>query len=491
MKPLVLHADRALPAEPATRTVARRIYAATHDLPLVSMHGHVPVELLAEDRPFDNPAQLLVVPDHYVTRMLHSHGMRLEDLGVHGRDRPPAETDPRAIWRRFCMHWRLFRGTPSRYWLEHELADVFGVTVHPSAETADLLYDAISERLRSPELRPRALLDRFNIELLATTDGATASLEQHRRLAAEGLGGRVIPTFRPDALVHLDRPGWAGQVDRLGELTGIDTGSYPGFLAALRRRREAFVEAGALATDHGQFTADTTPLADADAARLYAEARSGRAGEAGTAAFAAHMLYTMAEMSCVDGLVMQLHPGVLRDYDRAAHVAFGPDRGFDIPVAAEFTHSLRPLLEAFGSRSDFRLVLFTVDESTYSRELAPIAGVYPAVRLGAPWWFLDSPDGMRRFRELSTETAGFYNTTGFVDDTRAFASIPARHDLARRIDAGALARLVTEHRLDEDEATETAADLAYRIPKESYARRATGPDAARRDDPLVAGRGQT
>jgi glucuronate isomerase len=470
MKPLVLHADRAMPAEPATRAVARRIYAATRDLPLVSMHGHVPVQLLAEDRPFDDPAQLLVVPDHYVTRMLYSHGVRLEDLGIQGRDRPPAESDPRAIWRRFCAHWWLFRGTPSRYWLEHELADLLGVTVHPSAETADLLYDSISERLRSPELRPRALLARFNIEVLATTDSATATLAEHHRLATEGLGSRVIPTFRPDALVHLDHAGWAERVDRLAELTGVDTGSYPGFLTALRRRRQEFVEAGALATDHGHVTADTAPMSDAEAARLYADARSGRPGEAEAAAFAAHMLYAMAEMSCEDGLVMQLHPGVLRDHDRGAHAAFGPDRGFDIPVAAEFTRSLRPLLEAFGSRPEFRLVLFTVDESTYSRELAPIAGVYPAVRLGAPWWFLDSPDGMRRFREFSTETAGFYNTTGFVDDTRAFASIPARHDLARRVDAGALARLVAEHRLDEDEATDTAVDLAYHIPKEFYAR---------------------
>jgi glucuronate isomerase len=474
-KPLVLHADRAFPAEPSTRAVARRVYAATRDLPLVCMHGHVPVELLAEDRPFDDPAQLLVVPDHYVTRMLHSHGVSLEDLGIHGRDLEPVQADPREIWRRFCAHWHLFRGTPSRYWLEHELAELLGVDVHPSAETADLLYDAISARLRSPQLRPRALLDRFRIELLATTDGATATLEQHRRLAVDGLGGRVIPTFRPDALVHLDQPGWLGRVDRLAELTGADTGSYPGYLAALRSRRQAFVEAGALATDHGHSTADTAPLSDTEAGRLYADARAGRVGAAATAAFAAHMLYAMAEMCCADGLVMQLHPGVLRDHDRAVHVAYGPDRGFDIPVAAEFTRGLRPLLEAFGSRPEFRLVLFTVDESTYSRELAPIAGIYPAVRLGAPWWFLDSPYGMRRFRELTTETAGFYNTTGFVDDTRGFASIPARHDLDRRIDAGVLARLVTEHRLDEDEAIETAVDLAYRIPKEFYARQPAGP----------------
>jgi glucuronate isomerase len=477
MKPLVLHPDRALPAEPSTRAVARRIYQATRELPLVCMHGHVPVELLAADRRFDDPAQLLVVPDHYVTRMLFSQHVPPAQLGIPSADGRPVETDPRAIWRRFCAHWHLFRGTPSRYWLEQELVEVFGVTVAPAAETADQLYDLISARLDSPDLRPRALLDRFQIELLATTDSATSTLEHHYRLRADGLGERVIPTFRPDALVHLNRPGWPQRVELLAELTDVDTGSYQGYLQALRERRRAFVEAGGLATDHGHQSADTSPLPEAEAERVYAAARRGSTSEAAAAAFAAHMLYVLAEMAGADGLVMQLHPGVLRDHDRAMHAAYGSDCGFDIPIAAEFTRSLRPLLEAFGSRPDFRLVLFTVDETAYARELAPIAGVYPAVKLGAPWWFLDSPDGLRRFRELTTDTAGFYNTTGFVDDTRAFASIPARHDLARRIDAGALARLVTEHRLDEDEATDTAVDLAYHIPKASYARRPGTPQA--------------
>ena len=471
MTSLVLAADRAFPADPSTRAVARRIYATTQELPLICMHGHVPVEIFADDLPFPDPAQLLVVPDHYVTRMLFSQGIPLEELGIAGAG-PAAETDPRVIWRRFCSHWHLFRGTPSRYWLEHELVEVFGVNVVPSAETADELYDAISERMAQPDFRPRALLNRFRIELLATTDPATSTLEHHGRLAAEGFGDRIVPTLRPDALVHIDRPGWSAEVDRMAELTGDDPDRYPGFLAALRQRRLAFAAAGGLATDHGHNTADATPLPATDAARLYRQAREGTVTADEAAAFAAHMLYTLAEMACEDGLVMQLHPGVLRDHDRAAHAAYGPDRGFDIPVAAEFTRGLRPLLEAFGTRPEFRIVLFTVDETTYSRELAPLAGVYPSVRLGAPWWFLDTPDGMRRFRELITDSAGFYNTSGFVDDTRAFASIPARHDLARRIDAGFLARLVAEHRLAEDEAVETAVDLAYRLPKASYARRA-------------------
>ncbi|WP_219415063.1 glucuronate isomerase [Pseudonocardia nigra] len=471
MRPLQLDDDRALPADPATRGIARTLYRETRDLPLVCMHGHVDAAVLAQDIPFPDPASLFVVPDHYLLRMLVSQGAQLPDLGVPSAHGGPVETDPRTIWRRFCAGWHLFRGTPTRYWLEHELHEVFGVTTHPSAETADALYDHLAEQLAKPDFRPRALFERFNIEVLATTDSPLSTLPDHAVLREQGWGEKVVPTFRPDALLYLHRPGWAAGVDELAALSGIDTGSYDGFLAALRARRQVFVEAGAMATDHGHFGTDTTPLAPAEAARVYAAARAGSVDPAEAEAFSGHMLFEMARMSCEDGLVMQLHPGVLRNYDTDGHAQFGPDQGFDIPVAAEFTRGLRPLLEAFGRDPRFRLIVFTVDEMTYSRELAPLAGVYPAMRLGAPWWFLDTPDGMRRFREAITDTAGFYNTSGFVDDTRAFVSIPARHDLARRIDAGFLARLVAEHRLPMDEAVETAVDLAYRLPRESYARR--------------------
>jgi glucuronate isomerase len=470
MRPLLLDDDRALPADPATREVARRVYREVRDLPLVCMHGHVDAGVLAADRPFTDPASLLVVPDHYLLRMLVSQGAELPDLGVAEVGGGPVETDPREIWRRFCAGWHLFRGTPTRYWLEHELAVVFGVGVQPGPDTADALYDQIAEQLAKPDFLPRALFARFGIELLATTDSPLSTLPDHAVLREQGWGEKVVPTFRPDALLHLGRPGWTADVDRLAELTGIDTESYDGFLGALRERRQAFVAAGALATDHGHLGADTTPLPAAEAARVYADARAGRVAEPDATAFAGHMLFEMAAMSRDDGLVMQLHPGVLRDHDTDVRARFGPDMGFDIPVAGEFTRGLRPLLEAFGRDPGFRIVVFTVDETTYSRELAPLAGAYPAMRLGAPWWFLDSPHGMRRFREAVTETAGFYNTTGFVDDTRAFVSIPARHDLARRIDAGYLATLVVEHRLGMDEALETAVDLAYRLPKSGYQR---------------------
>jgi glucuronate isomerase len=471
MKPLQLHPDRALPAEPGVREIARRLYAETGPLPLVCMHGHMDSAVLADDQPFADPAQLLVVPDHYVTRMLVSQGVSLDALGVPRLDGGPVEADPREIWRRFCAHWPLFRGTPSRYWIEHELVEVLGIEVTPSAESADQLYDLIAERLASPAFRPRALLETFGIELLATTDPATADLAHHATLHKDGLT-QVIPTFRPDALVHLARPDWTALLAQLAEVSGEDTGTYAGYLTALARRREAFAAAGALASDHGHLTAQTAPLDPAEAERIFAAALRSPVDPATELAFAGHMLHQMARMACDDGLVMQLHPGVLRDHDPAVLAVNGPDRGFDIPVGTEFTRALRPLLESFGRDPRFRVILFTIDETAYSRELAPLAGVYPAVRLGAPWWFLDSPDGMRRFRELVTETAGFANTSGFVDDTRAFLSIPARHDLARRIDAGYLARLVAEHRLDEDEALETATDLAYRLPKLAYARSA-------------------
>jgi glucuronate isomerase len=466
---LVLDPDRLLPSDERVRAVARELYGEVADLPLVSMHGHVEASVLARDEPFPDPAQLLVVPDHYVTRMLVSQGARLEDLGVPRLDGGPVETDGRAVWRRFCAGWHLFRGTPSRLWLEHELHDVFGVRVAPSAETADELYDQIADRLARPEYRPRALYDRFRLEVLATTDPATSTLEHHRAIAASDWPGVVLPTFRPDALVSLDRPGWVQDVALLGEVAGVDTGTYAGYLGAIEQRREHFVRHGARATDHGCLTADTTPLDRADAERLYADGLRGALDPAGAAAFAAHMLFEMGRMSADDGLVMQVHAGVLRDHDPAVRARYGPDRGFDIPTRVDFVRGLRPLLQAFGSAPRFRAIAFTVDETTWSRELAPLAGAYPSLRVGVPWWFLDSPLAMRRFREAVTETAGFYNTSGFVDDTRAFASIPARHDVARRVDCGFLADLVARGVLPLDEAHETAVDLAVGLARTAYA----------------------
>ncbi|WP_084105769.1 glucuronate isomerase [Demequina sp. NBRC 110056] len=463
-----LHDDRLLPTQTEERAIARELYGATKDLPLVSMHGHVDAWMLASNEAFPNPAQLLVIPDHYLVRMLLSQGVPHDALGVPRRDGGAVETDPREIWRAFATRWKLFRGTPTRLWMEHVLEAVLGVSSALSADTADEIYDAIAERLAEPAFRPLELLDSLRIEILATTDAADDPLDSHARLAGMGYGERVVPTFRPDAVVNLDRPDWAANVRSMGERAGIDVVDYPSYIRALESRRQAFVAAGTRATDHGHLYADTEPLEPAEAERVFQAALKGEATSASARAFAGHMLTEMARMSCEDGLVMQLHPGVLRDYDPRVFAERGPDVGYDIPIPIDHARALQPLLTRYGHDPRLTLVLFTVDEDVFGRELAPLAGVFPAVRLGAPWWFLDTPDAMRRFRDTVTDTAGFYNTAGFVDDTRAFLSIPARHDVSRRIDAGHLARLVAEHRLSLDEASETAVDLAYEIPRAVY-----------------------
>lgn len=460
---LELHPDRLLPPDPAERAIARRLYQRVRDLPILSPHGHVDPGLLLRDQPFPDPAGLLVTPDHYVTRLLHADGVGLDELGVGAG--PLSEGAARRAWRQVCEHWSVFSGTPVRYWLEAELVEIFGVTDRPSAATADRMFDRIAERLAEPTFRPRALFERFRIQVLATTDDPCSDLASHAALDADPVWqGRVIPTFRPDRYLEPSRPGWPEAVRRLGAAAGTDTGDYDGYLRALEARRRYFAEHGATSTDHAHVDARTDPLAPAEARRIYRSALAGDATPAETTAFRRHMLSEMARMACDDGLVMTLHCGVRRDHHPATAERYGPDVGADIPVRAELTDALRPLLSRYGTHPGFHLVVFTVDETVWSRELAPLAGFYPSVYVGVPWWFLDAPDAIRRFREAVTETAGFGRTSGFVDDTRAFCSIPARHDMSRRLDAGYLARLVADHRLDEDEAAEIAADLVEAQP---------------------------
>ncbi|MEV1285950.1 glucuronate isomerase [Micromonospora sp. NPDC049679] len=464
-------ADLLFPSDPTQRGIARELYALAKDQPLISPHGHVDPAILADDVPFPDPAQLIIVPDHYVTRMLLSQGIPPADLGVPSVDGSPVETDGHVIWRRFAAHWHLFRGTPSRLWLERTFTEVFGVETALSAETADQIYDEIAAKLAEPAFRPRALFERFNIEVLATTESPLDDLGRHAKLAADGWGGpggRVITTFRPDNVVDMEFDNWAENVARLGEIAGEDTGTYRGYLAALRQRRQDFIAAGATSSDHGHPTALTLLLDEAEAATLFERGLRGEAGPEDAEAFRAHMLIEFARMSIEDGLVVQLHPGAVRNHNKWLHARHGRDVGGDIPQSTEYLHALTPLLDAYGNDPRLRVVVYTLDEYTFTRELAPLAGGYAALYLGAPWWFLDSPEVLRRFREAVTETAGFYNTAGFVDDTRAFCSIPVRHDVARRIDAGFLARLVAEERLPLDEAAETVVDLAYRLPKKIF-----------------------
>ncbi|MCC7176313.1 MAG: glucuronate isomerase [Bryobacterales bacterium] len=462
------HPDRYFDADPAVRGVARALYQQTAALPLVCPHGHVDPEILASGRPFPDPAALLVIPDHYLLRMLYSQGVPLEDLGVPRLDGKPVETNPRKIWQRLADNFFLFRGTPSDCWLRDELAGVFGIEEQLNGRTAMDIYDRISEQLARPEFRPRALFERFNIEVLCTTDAATDTLEHHRAILDSGWRGRVLPTFRPDACVAILSPAWRGEIERLGSLAGRDITGFGDFIAALENRRTFFKSMGATATDHAVVEPYTAELSPEEARRVFARALRGEATEADAHAFTAHMLMEFARMSAEDGLVMQLHPGSWRNHDPWVFATFGPDKGCDIPVATEYTRNLRALLNKFGRCPGFRLVLFTLDESTYSRELAPLAGHYPALRLGPPWWFHDSIQGMVRFRERVTETAGIYNTAGFNDDTRAFLSIPARHDLSRRVDASFLAGLVARHIIELEEAGEMAVDLACRLARETY-----------------------
>ena len=460
-----LDSDRLFPVEPSVRGIARELHAGVSSLPILSPHGHCDPAWFADDAPFSNPAQLFVTPDHYVFRMLFSQGVALDRLGVARADGGPVETDPRAIWRVLAAHWHLFRATPSRMWIDHALWEVFGVEEELNADTADAVYDAVDARLAEDAYRPRALFERFGIEALATTDAALSPLEAHEAIAASGWGGRVIPTYRPDACVDPEADGFAGNVAALGEMTGEDTATWAGYLAAHRVRRAAFAAMGATATDHGHPTARTADLDDP--AALFARVLAGPTPQEAEL-FRAQMLTEMARMSLDDGLVMQIHAGSVRNHSPAMLAAFGPDKGFDIPAPTDWVTALRPLLAAHGTDPRLRVILFTLDETAYSRELAPLAGVYPSLLLGPAWWFLDSPEGMRRYREAVTETAGFYNTAGFNDDTRAFCSIPARHDVARRVDCAHLATLVATGRLSEPDAHEVATQLAYGLAKRAY-----------------------
>lgn len=464
----LLHPDRLFPADPASRDIARALYAEVRGLPIVSPHGHTDPAWYATDAAFPDPAQLFVTPDHYVFRMLASQGVQLEALGVPRADGGPTETDGRKIWHLFAANYHLFRGAPSRMWLDHAFETIFGFDQRLSAATADAYYDRIAEALQTPAFRPRALFQRFNIEVIATTDSALDDLSHHQTIRDSGWMGRVVPTYRPDAVVDPDFPGFAANIARLGEITGEDTQSWQGYLTAHRKRRAFFKSMGATASDHGHATARTEDLSVQDASALFARILTGQASADDADAFRGQMLTEMARMSLDDGLVLQLHPGSRRNHNAGILRQFGRDKGFDIPGRTDYVAALRPLLNAMGMEPGLTIILFTLDETAYARELAPLAGVYPALKLGPAWWFHDSPEGMRRFREMTTETAGFYNTVGFNDDTRAFLSIPARHDMARRVDCAWLADLVTTGRLDREEAFELAPQLAYGLAKAAY-----------------------
>jgi glucuronate isomerase len=471
-KKLALNDDRLFSPNESVRTIAQRLYAEVRDLPIISPHGHTDPAWFADDEPFANPTALFVEPDHYVYRMLYSQGISLEQLGIPNIQGKRANVDPRNVWHLFAANFHLFRGTPSQTWLNWVFAEVFGLNVRLSAETSDLYYDTIDAALKIDAFRPRALFDRYNIEVIATTEGALDNLAHHKKIMAANRsgewGGKVVTAYRPDGVIDPEFEGFADNLKALADLTGEDTQSWPGYLAAHRKRRAYFAEHGATSTDHGHMTATTANLSLADGEELFRRVTSGSATVEDAELFRGQMLTEMAKMSLDDGLVMQIHPGSFRNHNQRIFETYGRDKGADIPTRTDYVRALKPLLDVVGNETGLSIILFTLDESVYARELAPLAGHYPCLKLGPSWWFHDSPEGMRRFRQMTTETAGFYNTVGFNDDTRAFLSIPARHDVARRMDCNWLAEQVADHRMDEDEAAALAVDLAYSLAKKAY-----------------------
>jgi glucuronate isomerase len=453
----MLNENRLFPAESAARSVAKKLYETVRDLPILSPHGHTDPRWFALDEAFPNPAALFIQPDHYIFRMLYSQGISLESLGI-----------PQLDGTSNAKNYFLFRGTPTRLWIDYAFQKQFGLTERLNEGNADQYYEIISTKLATPEFHPRALFEKFNIEVLATTDTPLDTLEYHQAIKDSGWKGRVVPTFRPDSVIDAEYTGFLQNIEKLGQITGEDVGTWKGYLNALRNRRAFFKKMGATATDHGHLTAMTADLDPETAASLYGRIISGRSVPQEQEYFQAQMLTEMAGMSVEDGLTMQLHPGSIRNHNRQVYEKFGRDKGADIPSPTDYVRGLRPLLNRYGNDPRLTFILFTLDETTNSRELAPLAGHYPALKLGPPWWFHDSPEGMMRFRQQATETAGFYNTVGFNDDTRAYLSIPARHDVARRIDCAFVGRLVAEHSLDEDEAFEIVQDLTVNLVRKAY-----------------------
>lgn len=468
MSTFELNPDRFFDANPTIRGIARDLYHSVRALPIISPHGHVDPNLLADNSSFPDPAELILIPDHYIFRMLYSQGIALESLGVPTIDGTPVEQDRRKIWQIFCDNFYLFAGTPTAAWLEHELAEVFAINDKPDTANAMEIYNTMSEKLQSAEFKPRALFEKFNIEILSTTDAAADTLAAHQKIANSGWPGRVVPAFRPDAVVNIAAANWPDEIKKLSLACGMEIENFKSYLAALENRREYFKRNGATSTDQGITSPFTQDISNEEAERIFQKALKQQATEEDQKIFSAKMLMEMARMSCEDGLVMQIHPGSFRNHNPFIFGRFGPDKGCDIPLQTEYTRNLHPLLNTYGNHPNLTIIIFTLDETSYSRELAPLAGHYPALKLGPAWWFHDSIEGMTRYRQMVTETAGFYNTVGFNDDTRAFLSIPARHDLSRRVDSNFLAKKVAEHIITLEEAFVLIKALAYDLAKKAY-----------------------
>ena len=468
MSEFILHEDRFFDANPTVRNIARELYNDVKDLPIVSPHGHVEPKIFVDNKPFPNPTELFITPDHYVFRMFYSQGIKLEDLDIPQRDGKRLGTDPRKVWQIFGDNYYLFAGTPSGVWLDYEFNIVFGIKEKLNGSNAQKFYNIINEKLQTKEFLPRNLFKQFRIEVLSTTDAATDQLDSHKKIMESGWDGRIVPCFRPDGLTNLLNPNWKNEIAELEKLTSLEINNYKNFITALERRREYFKKIGATSTDHGIISPYTHKLSEKEVNTIFSRALKNEADEKDANLFTANMLMEMARMSCEDGLTMQIHAGSNRNHNSFIYNKYGLDKGCDIPQQTEYTNNLKELLNAYGNNPNFTVIVFTLDETTYSRELAPLAGHYPAMKLGPAWWFHDSIEGMNRYRHMITETAGFYNTVGFNDDTRAFVSIPARHDVARRVDSNFLAELVARQIISLEESKLIIKDLTYNLVKKAY-----------------------
>ena len=467
MIPLTLHPDRLFSPEPRQRDLARALYATVKDLPIVSPHGHTDPQWFADNEPFSERVGAV----HHAGPLRVPHALqpgraRSRIWRSRGATAGRSKQDARQIWRTFAANYHLFRGTPTRIWLDHAFHQVFGIRERLTPESADRVFDShqrVPRQARVPAARAvRAIQHRGDRDDRVAARSAGASREDPRQRLEGTRRHRVSPrSGRRSRVRRLRRQRRA----RWASLPAKTRRRWNGYLAAHRKRRAFFKTMGATSTDHGHPTAQTSDLPAGDCERLFRKALDGTTTPAEAEMFRGQMLTEMARMSLDDGLVMQIHPGSFRNHNPLVFARFGRDKGADIPTRTDYVRALKPLLDRFGNERKLTVILFTLDETSYARELAPLAGHYPVLQLGPSWWFHDSPEGMLRFREQTTETAGFYNTVGFNDDTRAFLSIPARHDVARRIDCRFLAQLVAEHRIDEDEAFELAPELAYGLAK--------------------------
>ncbi|MEN9954281.1 MAG: hypothetical protein RL028_883 [Actinomycetota bacterium] len=461
-----LDSNRLLVSAGTDSAIALELYGEIRDLPIISPHGHVDPNLFVRNEKFESPTDLFIYHDHYITRLLHADGVSMVELR-----KPQSDADlshAKNAWLKFFERWAMFAGTASGYWFQESLQTVFGITQEPSAENALAIFEQIALELARDEMSPIELLKSFNIEFLATTDDPCDDLAAHSILNGDaGLATRFAPTFRPDFYIDPRTEDWLERVQRICTMTS-QLVNHKGLVEALWLRRVFFKSQGAVSVDIGAATAFTTVLPTADAEALFEKAKAGTISEAEALLYRGNMITEMVRMSCEDELVITLHVGVHRNHSAPTLEKFGRDTGHDLPIQAEFVQNLKPVLDLYGLHPNLTLILFSLDESTWGREIAPLASFYPSVRIGAPWWFLDAPDSATRFREATVEIAGFYRGSGFIDDTRAFLSIPARHDMARKVEAAFLAKLVTQGRISIETARKIVTDIVVAIPKRAF-----------------------